>query len=184
MEVKQTLIEKLTWNAGSGQFVATGEAMTTDTTTLEKTADRLRVPPGRFLMGPVPWPWIIVAADLPGNALLIGLCLWRLAGAMKCKTVWLGNADLTPLGIDRSSKSRALRALEGAGLIEVVRERGRFPKVTLREMPAPQSVTSDAGVNRSRSISTRASITEGLSHTLLPEIESELRKIEKQDLVK
>ena len=140
MEGKQTQIERLTWNAGSGQYVTTGEPMTTDTATLEKTADRLWIPPGRFLMGPVPWHWIVVAAALPGNALLIGLCLWRLAGAMKCKTVWLGNADLRALGIDRSSKSRALRALEGAGLIEVVRERGRFPKVTLRETPAPTSI--------------------------------------------
>src|SRR6516162_8703679 len=121
MEAKQTQIEHLIWNAKSGHFVATGEPMTTGTATLETAADRLRVPQGRFLRGPVPWLWIVVAAALPGNALLIGLCLWRLAGAMKCKTVWLGNADLRALGIDRSSKSRALRALEGAGLIEVVR---------------------------------------------------------------
>jgi hypothetical protein len=72
------------------------------------------------------------------NELPIGLCLWRLAGAMKCKTVSLGNADMKPLGIDRASKSRSLRALEGAGLIELARGRGRFPKVTLRETPAPQ----------------------------------------------
>ena len=138
MEAKQTQIERLVWNAASGQFVTAGEPMTTDTATFETVADRLWVPPGRFLKGPVPWLWIVVAAALPGNALLIGLCLWRLAGAMKCKTVSLGNADLRPLGIDRASKSRALRALEGAGLIEVTRERGRFPKVTLRETPAPQ----------------------------------------------
>ena len=137
MEAKQTQIERLTWNAGSGQYVTTGVPMTTDTATLEKTADRLWIPPGRFLMGPVPWHWIVVAAALPGSALRIGLCLWRLAGAMKCKTISLGNADLRPLGIDRASKSRALRALERAGLIEVVRERGRFPKVTLRDTPLP-----------------------------------------------
>jgi hypothetical protein len=137
VEAKQTRIERLVWNPGSGQFVTTGEPMTADTATLETVADRLLVPHGRFLKGPVPWLWIVAAAALPGKALLIGLCLWRLAGAMKCKTVSLGNADLRPLGIDRASKSRALRALEGAGLIEVVRERSRFPKVTLRETPAP-----------------------------------------------
>jgi hypothetical protein len=137
MEAKQTQIEHLIWNAKSGHFVATGEPITTGTATLETAADKLWVPQGRFLKGPVPWLWIVVAAALPGKALLIGLCLWRLAGAMKCKTVWLGNADLRALGIDRSSKSRALRALEGAGLIEVVRERGCFPKVTLRDTPAP-----------------------------------------------
>jgi hypothetical protein len=136
MEVKQTQIERLVWNAENGQFVTTGEPMTTATARFERAADRLCVPQGRFLKGPVPWLWIVVAAALPGNALLVGLCLWRLAGAMKCKTISLGNADLRPFGIDRASKSRALRALEGAGLIEVARERGRFPKVTLREAPA------------------------------------------------
>jgi hypothetical protein len=140
MEAKQTQIERFSWNAKSGQFVATGEPMATGTVTLETAADTLLVPQGRFLKGPVPWPWIVVAAALPGKALLIGLCLWRLAGAMKCKTVSLGNADLRPFGIDRASKSRALRALEGAGLIEVVRERGRFPKVTLRDTPAPTPI--------------------------------------------
>ena len=138
MEVKQTRIERLAWNARTGQFVATGEQMTTDTATFEGAADKLWVPEGRFLKGPVPWLWIVVAAALPGSALLVGLCLWRLAGAMKCKTISLGNADLRPLGIDRASKSRALRNLEGAGLIQVARERGRFPKVTLRETPAPR----------------------------------------------
>jgi hypothetical protein len=137
MEVKQTRIERLTWDARSGQFVATGEQMAADTATFEGVVNRLRIPEGRFLKGPVPWLWIVVAADLPGNALLVGLCLWRLAGAMKCRTILLGNADLRPLGIDRASKSRALRDLEGAGLIEVARERGRFPKVTLCETPAP-----------------------------------------------
>ena len=86
MEAKQTQIERLVWNAESGQFVTTGEPMTTDAATLETVADRLWVPQGRFLKGPVPWLWIVVAAALPGKALLIGLCLWRLAGAMKCRT--------------------------------------------------------------------------------------------------
>ena len=79
----------------------------------------------------MPWPWIVAAAALPGKALLVGLCLWRLAGAMKSRTVRLGNADLKPFGIDRAAKSRALSALEGAGLIEVAREPSRFPTVTL-----------------------------------------------------
>jgi hypothetical protein len=138
METMRTQIERRVWRADSGKFVATGETINADITTLETAADRLSVPLGRFLKGPVPWLWIVVAADLPGKALLVGLCLWRLAGAMKCNTLALGNADLRPLGIDRASKSRALRALEGAGLIEVARTRGRFPNVTLRYVPAPR----------------------------------------------
>src|SRR5215204_4323840 len=112
--------ERRVWNAERGSFTPMGEAMKPPT-----------VKRARFLKGPVPWFWIVAAAALPGKALPVGLCLWRLAGAMKNQTVTLGNSDLVPLGIDRASKSRALRALEGAGLIEVVRQRGRFPIVTL-----------------------------------------------------
>jgi DNA-binding MarR family transcriptional regulator len=49
--------------------------------------------------------------------------------------VSFGNSDLKPLGIDRASKSRALRALEKVGLIKVARQPGRFPKVTLLNIP-------------------------------------------------
>ena len=96
--------------------------------TLEPEA---KIPVGRFLKGPIPWSWIAAAAALPSRALLVGLCLWRLVGAMKSDTVSFGNSDLRPLGIDRATKSRALRALEGAGLIKVARKPGRFPKVTV-----------------------------------------------------
>jgi hypothetical protein len=68
---------------------------------------------------------------LPGHALLVGLCIWRLAGATKSYNVSFGNSDLKPLGIDRAAKSRALQALETAGLISLARRRGRFPTVTL-----------------------------------------------------
>jgi DNA-binding transcriptional ArsR family regulator len=96
--------------------------------TLEQKA---KIVSGRFLKGPIPWSWITAAAALPSRALLVGLCLWRLVGAMKNDTVSFGNSDLQPLGIDRATKSRALRALERAGLIKVARQPGRFPKVTL-----------------------------------------------------
>ena len=66
-----------------------------------------------------------------GQALLVGLCIWRLAGAKKSQTVFFGNSDLKPLGIDRAAKSRALRALEGAGLIKIARQHGRLPKIVL-----------------------------------------------------
>ena len=98
---------------------------------LQPAAERLPVSGVRFLKGPIPWAWITAAAALPGQALLVGLCVWRLAGAMKSHIVSFGNSDLKPLGIDRAAKSRALQALETAGLIAVARRRGRFPTVTL-----------------------------------------------------
>jgi hypothetical protein len=133
-----TQIERQTWDAVRGRFIATGETVDVDIDKLKPPTEQLSIPPGRFLKGPIPWSWIAAAAALPGQALLVGLCVWRLAGATKSRTVSFGNSDLKPLGIDRAAKSRALHALEQAGLIEVARERGRFLKVTLCETPAPR----------------------------------------------
>jgi hypothetical protein len=124
-------IERQTWNAASGSFTATGETMDLDIDELKPATEQLSVPGNRFLKGPIPWSWIAAAAALPGQALLVGLCVWRLAGATKSRTVSLGNSDLKPLGIDRAAKSRGLHALEQAGLIAVARRHGRFPIVTL-----------------------------------------------------
>src|SRR4051794_31683554 len=72
-----------------------------------------------FLKGPIPWQWIIRASELPGKALVVGLCLWRLKGAMKKNMIPLGNVELVPFRVDRAAKSRALAALERAGLISI-----------------------------------------------------------------
>ena len=48
----------------------------------------------------------------------------------------LTSAVLSPFGVeDRSAKTRALQALEGAGLIRVERHPGRNPLVTIVEVP-------------------------------------------------
>jgi hypothetical protein len=126
-----TRIERKIWNADRGIFTATGEAKEVDVHALESEAEAPSITGGRFLKGPVPWSWIAAAAALPGQALLVGLCVWRLVGATKSNTFPFGNSDLKPIGIDRATKSRALCALERAGLIEVTRQPGRFPKVTV-----------------------------------------------------
>lgn len=126
-----TRVERKIWSPDRGSFIATGEAADVDIDAQQIAAERPARSSGRFLKGPIPWSWIATAAALPGQALLVGLCIWRLAGATKNHTVSFGNADLKPLGIDRAAKSRALRALEQAGLVEVVHQAGRFPKVTL-----------------------------------------------------
>src|SRR3954471_13243617 len=118
MAAKRARVERRIWDGGSQCFTATGEAMEGDVSTLEQLADKLLISTGRFLKGPVPWPWIVTAAALPGKALIVGLCLWRLAGATKNRTIFLGNADLALFGVDRAAKSRALAVLERAGLYQ------------------------------------------------------------------
>ena len=86
-----------------------------------------------FLKGPIPWHWIIRASKLPGKALIVGLCLWRLKGATKKNAIPLSNVELEPFGVDRAAQSRALAALEQAGLISIERHRGRWSIITLVE---------------------------------------------------
>jgi hypothetical protein len=131
MAVKRARIERRVWDSSSRRFASTGETVEGEVSGLEQLADNRSAFAGQFLKGPVPWTWIVTAAALPGKALIVGLCLWRLAGALKSRTVMLGNADLKPFGVDRAAKSRALVVLERAGLIKVGRRPSRFPSVTL-----------------------------------------------------
>jgi hypothetical protein len=143
-----TRIERKIWNVDRGSFTATGETTDVDIDKHQPAGKRLPVSGGRFLKGPIPWAWITAAAALPGQTLLVGLCVWRLAGATKSHIVSFGNSDLNLLGIDRAAKSRALQALETAGLIAVARRRGRFPTVTLpdaRVYPRKRSPRQVAG---------------------------------------
>ena len=48
------------------------------------------------------------------------------------KTFKLPNMRLRAYGVDRRTKACVLRDLEKAGLIEVVRRKGKSPTVTLR----------------------------------------------------
>jgi hypothetical protein len=124
------IIRPHTWDRRSGKYVATGESIVTDAATT-----RPRINPAgnrdRFLKGPIPWNWIVRASELPGQALVLGLCIWRLKGATRKDTVALGNAELKPFGIDRAAKSRGLATLEKAGLIKVNRTPGRWCNITL-----------------------------------------------------
>jgi hypothetical protein len=126
-----TRIEHKIWDPELGRFTGTGEVKDVNMDTLEPATESFRIGGGRFLKGPIPWSWIAASAALPARALLVGLCIWRLAGAKKNHTVLFGNSDLRPLGIDRAAKSRALRALEQGGLIKVTRQHGRLPQVAL-----------------------------------------------------
>ena len=128
---RQVQEQPLVWNKAARQFVPAADRVKVDRVRggpREAKTERSR---GRFLKGPVPWGWVIRASELPGKALIVGLCLWRLSGAMGKGTVTLGNSELEPFGIDRAAKSRALTALEDAGLIMVERKRGRLPIVTI-----------------------------------------------------
>lgn len=90
----------------------------------------------KFLLGPIPWDWLSVAAGLPGRALHVGIALWFLSGIKgRVATVALSNTVLCDLGVNRHAAYRGLAALEAAGLVSVERHRGRNSIVTI--LPAP-----------------------------------------------
>ena len=85
----------------------------------------------RFLKGPIPLDWLIIAATQSGRALHVGIVLWFLKGVKRSRTVELTRSKLALLGISRHAGYRGLTKLEEAGLVSVDRHRGRSPIVTI-----------------------------------------------------
>jgi hypothetical protein len=94
---------------------------------------------GRFLKGPVPWPWLALAMALPGKALAVGVMLWKEAGCEGKRTVHFCLARATAIGIPTTTARRAVRALERAGLVGVRRKPGRGLDVTILDGPAAKA---------------------------------------------
>jgi hypothetical protein len=124
-----TQTQHLIWDSNSGRYYVNADTVNVDPTVSLKVKGKK--PTNLFIKGPIPWDWLVRASALPGKALVVGLCLWRLKGATRKNTISLGNSELTPFGIDRAAKSRAIAALEGAALIEVTRNCGRWSDITL-----------------------------------------------------
>jgi DNA-binding transcriptional ArsR family regulator len=92
-----------------------------------------RAPPirGKFIAGPVDVLWVVQASRLGVKALLVGLALWHLKRLRQADTFTVSNLMLQEWGVQPDAKSRALRALERAGLIRVEKRGKRSPRVTL-----------------------------------------------------
>ena len=90
-----------------------------------------------FLKGPMPLPWLEIAARLPGKSLHAGVALWYAAGLTRSASVPMSNIAGLRFGLDRNAKYRALNWLEGAGLIRVERKLGRAPVVTILPLDPP-----------------------------------------------
>lgn len=89
----------------------------------------------RFLKGPIPLDWLAIAAAQPGKAFHIALGIWFWVGVKKSNRVAFSMQWLkTTFGVDRCSGYRGLAALERAGLVSVIRHRGRKSVVTLLDV--------------------------------------------------
>jgi hypothetical protein len=102
---------------------------------LVRTLDTNGSPPKRkreepFVM--VPLSWAEQAARATGTPkAFVWLWLLHLAWKAKSNTVSLPNGRLEEHGVQRHTKSRALRELEAAGLIRITGKRRKSPVVTL-----------------------------------------------------
>ena len=92
-------------------------------------------PGEKFLKGPIPLVWLEAAAKLPGKALHVGIEIWFWAGIKGPEGIKLSTASLIKFGVERHSAYRAVNALENAGLISVIRHKGRKPIVSLIDSP-------------------------------------------------
>jgi hypothetical protein len=87
---------------------------------------------GKFLRGPIPLAWLSPACKLSGKVIAIALAIWFQAGLRnRSVDLKLTNQIIGRFHVDRHAKSRALKALENAGLIRVKRQRGKNPVVDI-----------------------------------------------------
>jgi hypothetical protein len=91
---------------------------------------------GKFLKGPISWTWLRRAMRLPGKSLGIGLMLWRESGCVKDRTVRFCLARAAGEGIPTTTARRAIRELERAGLVTILRKPGRGLEVTILVDPS------------------------------------------------
>ena len=100
---------------------------------------------GEFLKGPIPLPWLMRAAALPGKSLAIGVALWFKAGVSSTHTVPASGSLLRRFGVGRGAGRRGLRLLETAGLIKVKRHAGRCPVVTICDVERKEILPDENG---------------------------------------
>jgi hypothetical protein len=80
--------------------------------------------------------WLQMASELGGSALWVGCILWHLAGFQGTSTFIASTVYMRRWGVDRGTKSRALKSLAGAGLIAVEARTRRNPVVSIIVPPA------------------------------------------------
>lgn len=99
---------------------------------------------GEFLKGPIPLAWLGRAAKLPGKAsLATALAIMFEVGRRRSQEIVLTSAILKRFGVNRKAKYRALKLLEKARLISVVRRPRKNPLVAVLVVEDGTTVDSE-----------------------------------------
>jgi DNA-binding transcriptional ArsR family regulator len=98
---------------------------------------------GKFLNAKIPLCWLSRACRLPGKALETALAIWFLKGlSHSVEDLKLTSAVVERFDVSPPAKSRALTSLQKAGLIRVVRRRGKNPLVTILKVEEDKKTPS------------------------------------------
>lgn len=89
-----------------------------------------------FVKGPLPGPWLSLAAELPGKCLHVAMAVWYMAGLKKQTSVPLTRQTLAKFHVLPDAGRWALKKLEAARLVAVERKPGCAPVVTIQDAPA------------------------------------------------
>jgi hypothetical protein len=92
-----------------------------------------------FLKGPIPWDWLVQAGQLPGQALQVGLVLWREAGCLNRHNVPFRLSLAIQFGMHQDTARRGLHTLEKAGLVSTRTIPGCHLEVTLHPVSNHQA---------------------------------------------
>lgn len=96
------------------------------------TRTKERVAQPKFIRGPIPLAWMTKAAQLPGNAAMLGLAAWWRCGLTGNNTVAITSAHAMRFGVkSRSGRRDALNRLAEANLITVEYSTNASPQVTI-----------------------------------------------------
>jgi hypothetical protein len=102
------------------------------TTALRRKQERSSA---QFIRGPIPVQSVAAAGKLPGRALAVWLAVRYRVDITGLSAVTLPATTRAAFGLDRRAASRALRELELAGLVRVVRVKGRA--AVIEAVPTP-----------------------------------------------
>src|SRR5262245_784509 len=117
---------------------------------------QLRHLPGeKFLKGPVPWNWLVVAGRLKGSALQVGISLWHLSGLSRSRTVRFCLSRVEEMGVGAQRARRGLHALKRARLVSISYVSGAASEVTLLSVPKQGGATPAANQSGRKSNGTQ-----------------------------
>lgn len=85
----------------------------------------------RFVMGPIPVPWLARAFSLTPSASRCAVALYYQRGLSRCDEFKVEPARFRELGICDIARRRGLQELERAGLVYLQSRKSQTPTVTL-----------------------------------------------------